>query len=215
MNPELTITQRRLLYENSFPNFPKLQPDPNWLAGMWIVGNWYKRPNDYYGSFPHTILKRLLAFFPDCTRIIHLFSGTIKDNVNRELLGEELEHSKTWTITFDINPKLDPTICDNVSNLLTYKHIFEKADLIICDPYYDEKDYLLANLMNGGPELKPINKAKVIRDLAQVMKSGSFLAWLDTRAVMWSKKDWKIIGLLGIQISTNTRYRAWTIWQKR
>jgi len=194
---KLTPEQRAKHFSKVFPNYAPIVVHNNRLYGTWIVGALYRRRHGYYGEYPYSVLERILALFPDCKKIMHLFSGTIKSN-QRKL---DPEHEE---ITYDINPDLNPTICDDVRNLKKYAEIFKKVDLVIADPPYEKSDF-----EKYGQ--KPFNKAKVIRDLGEVMRSGSYLAWLDVRVPMYSKKYWNLLGHIGLVVSTNTRVRMWTL----
>lgn len=124
--------------------------------------------------------------------ILHLFSGVIA------------EHN---VLTYDINPELNPTICDDVLNIEKYADIIRKIDLLIADPPYDKSDFEKYGV-------KSFNKHLVIRKLGNIMKSGSFLVWLDTRVPMYSKKIWQLLGYVGIIVSTNHRIRCLSFYQK-
>ena len=111
-------------------------------------------------------------------------------------------------LTYDVNPDLKPTICDDVRNIEKYADTIGKIDLVIADPPYDKSDFEKYGV-------KPFNKSWVIRMLGHIMKSGSFLVWLDTRVPMYSKKIWQLIGYVGIIVSTNHRIRCLSFYQKQ
>ena len=165
------------------------------IEATWVIGNTYsKNKNKFYGAYPYKLDKRIIALFPDCPNIMHLFSGIINDGNN--------------ITTFDINPELNPTICDNVKNIKNYEKIISKMDLIMADPPYDKSDFKKYGY-------RPFSKKRVIRDLASIMRSGSFLTWLDTREPMYRKDTWKVIGNIAIRVSTNHRIRNLSLFQKR
>lgn len=141
------------------------------LYGIWIMGNYYGHNSKYYGGFPNSLKKRILSLFPDCSSVLHLFSGKINDkNV----------------ITYDINSDLNPSICDDIKNVRKYSNIISKIDLVVADPPYDKSDFTKYRV-------KPFNKSWVIRELGHIMKKGSFLVWLNTRVPMYSKKIWQLL----------------------
>ena len=117
---------------------------------------------------------------------------------------KELDHEQ---ITFDIKKEVNPTICDDVKNVLNYRQIINGLDLVIADPPYDKSDFVKY-------DCKPFNKAQVIRDLGEIMKPGSFLVWLDTRIPMYSKKVWNLIGYIAVIVSTNHRVRCLCLYQR-
>jgi len=188
----MNAQERNNAFMRQYPNYAPLIVHNNRLYGTWIIGNWHKRNTNFYGAYPYKVKERLLALFPDCQSIMHLFSGIIQD-LN--------------TITYDINCNLKPTICDDVRNIKNHKQTIEKIDLCICDPPYESKDFEKYNL-------KPFNKRQVIKDLDDIMKQGSYLAWLDVIIPMYSKKQWNLLAHIGLVISTNTRVLMWSIWER-
>ena len=59
------------------------------VMGPWNIGNTYKG-SGYHGSFPPGFLKRVMSMFPDAENVLHLFSGSLDENVKGD--------------RFDINP---------------------------------------------------------------------------------------------------------------
>jgi hypothetical protein len=158
---------------------------------MWLIGNSYKKNTGYYGAYPHKFKERILSLFPDCKNIMHLFSGEIKDG-----------------LTLDIDPKVNPKFCDDIKNIKNHSTVVGEMDLIMADPPYDKLDFEKYNC-------QPFNKTQVIRDLGTIMKSGSFLTWLDTRVPMYSKQTWNLLGYISIIVSTNHRIRCLSLYQKK
>jgi len=122
-----------------------------------------------------------------------LFSGTIND---------------LDSITYDINPSVYPTICDDVRNLKKYESYFRSVDLVIADPPYEKKDF-----ERYGVE--PLNKAKVIADIGDVVNSGAFLAWLDLFYPLYFSKVWKLVAQIAVITGTGRRVRLWTVLERR
>lgn len=187
-------------YIRVFPKYAPLQVFNGRVYGIWIVGNMYKRASTYYGAYPGNMRRRIMSLFPDALEVLHLFSGTIPEGCDDdEKLGRV---SYTW----DCKPDYNPTICDDVRNLKLHGSFLNKIDLVIADPPYEAADALKYGT-------SPLNKAQVVRDLGGVMRSGSYLAWLDTRAPMYSKKTWELYGYISCIVSTNTRVRLWSLWR--
>jgi hypothetical protein len=127
----MTPEQRVANYKKVFPKFADV-PMPVFngrIEATWVIGNTYSRNKHtkFYGAYPYNLDKRILALFPDCPNVMHLFSGSIIEDKG--------------TCTFDINPQLNPTICDNVKNIKNYEKIISKIDLIMADPPYDKSDF--------------------------------------------------------------------------
>ena len=176
-------------YLAKFPNFIPMQIFNGRMYTVWRMGNNYHSSSKYYGEYPHSLLERIKSLFPDCQNIMHLFSGTISED-----------------LTYDIKNELNPTICDDVRNIKSYSNIFCTIDLVIADPPYD-KDFEKYGC-------KSFSKKQVINNLGEIMKPGSFLAWLDIRIPMHSKKVWKDIGQIPVTVSTNHRVRCLCLYQR-
>jgi len=188
----MNCRQRIEHYDRTFPNYSgTLFTFRDRIYGLWMLGQYYKRTHGFYGEYPHKVKERMLALFPDCTNILHLFSGTIKD-LN--------------TITYDISSQFKPTICDDIRNVKNHVDVFKDIDLCIADPPYSKSDFEKYGQV-------PFNKPKVIRELGEIMKSGSYLVWLDTMVPIYSKKTWELYGHIALIISTNTRIRCWSLWK--
>lgn len=189
----LTIAERVARYHHKFPNFPRLQTNSkgeyDHIYGSFLIGAVYATHQEYYGSYPHLLLDRILTFFPDCTTTIHLFSGTIP---------AEPPH----VLTYDLRPDYNPTICDNIANLKEHPDFFNKPNLLIlADPYYENSDFI-------HEEQTPINKKKVFSDLGDLCPKGTFLVWLDLMGTIWDGSVWNEVGFVGMRVSNNTRYRG-------
>jgi hypothetical protein len=110
-------------------------------------------------------------------------------------------------LTYDVSPKYRPTICDDIANLTKHAEAFRGIQLAVADPPYDADDFARYGA-------KPFSKARVLHDLAVVMPAGSFLAWLDTKVPMYSGETWKLLGHIGLVVSTNHRARMWSLWER-
>jgi hypothetical protein len=188
----LTAEQRCQSYASRFPN--ALKAVNGRIYGVWVMGNSYRSRSGFYGEFPNSVKERILALFPDCKKIMHLFSGTIK-----ECLPD--------VMTYDISARFRPTICDSVQSIKAHKDILQDRELMIADPPYEAADFE----RYGVP---PFNKAQVMRDLAQVLQPGAYLAWLDTRKPMYRKADWFLLGEIMVSVSTMHRYRGLCMFQR-
>ena len=185
----LTLEERANAYNETFPSYPKLFTSNGWMVGMWVIGNYYRNKNGYYGCYPHSYLKRVKSMFPDCKRILHLFSGSV----------EEYD-------TFDINSQHNPTYTADAHNLSNV--VKKKYELILADPPYSNED---ANHY-GTPM---INRNTVVKECVKVLDDGGFLVWLDQVFPMYRKKYLEIVGAIGVIRSTNHRVRTAFIFRKR
>ncbi len=175
-----------------FPQYAPLVVHNSRLYGTWVIGALFrKKRSKYYGTFPHSVKDRILALYPDCHLVLHLFSGTIHD---------------PGTITYDINRKVRPHIRDDVRNLLRHREQLQHVDLTVADPPYEARDFAIYGQ-------KPFSKPAVIRDLGEIMRLDANLAWLDITVPIYSKKVWALLGYIGLAVGTNTRFRALTLLQ--
>jgi len=188
--PKYSPDERVKLYNGTFPKYPSMWFDKNWMLGVWNIGNNYKG-SGYHGSYPPSYIRRITSLFPDCKRVLHLFSGSLTP-------GEY--------IRFDINPELEPDVVGEAEKLSEY---FDECslDIIYADPPYTEED---ANRY-GNPM---VNRNRVVKECYKVLKPGGFLCWMDMVLPMYSKKDFKRVGEISISRSTNHRIRGVFIFEK-
>lgn len=192
----LSLKNRADHYNITFKEMSKSAPlvaTDRWIYGKWMMGNDYGNKNDYYGSYPSNYLERVMALFPDCDKILHIFSGTLDESVK----GTRV----------DINPDLEPDITGDVEELSNIVGD-EKYHLIIADPPYSKEDAEKYNC-------KMINRHKVLKECSKVLVDGGFVVWLDQIVPMYSKKMFEHIGAILIIVSTNHRVRASLIFRKR
>jgi len=188
VNKNISLTERAEFYHRTFPNYPKLFVDKGWLIGIWIIGNLYKSRSNLYGSYPYSYLKRIKSLFPDCSKILHLFSGSVSEDD-----------------TFDINPNFNPTFVGDAHELSSI--VNKKYDLILADPPYSNED-----AKHYGVPM--INRNKVVKECVKILEKGGFLVWLDQVYPMYRKTELKLVGTIGVIQSTNHRVRVAFIFKK-
>jgi hypothetical protein len=179
-------------YHRVFKQFPEcLMESKGRVYGIFIIGNYYKRKEGYYGEFPPSFLKRMHALFPNKKRTLHLFSGTLSDYPEAD--------------TIDLNPEYSPTVVGDVMDIEQhFKN--KKYDLIISDPPYSKKD-----AERYGVKL--VNKRLVLREARKVASDDAVLIWLDTATPIYRKLDWQLLGMIGVSCGTNRVFRVATIFQ--
>ncbi len=190
---KFSLQERANFYNITFPNYAKhawLQASDSWLWGIWSIGNNYKG-SGYHGSYPPGYLKRVMSMFPDAENILHLFSGSLDESVSGD--------------RFDINPSLKPDICGDAHDLSNL--VNKSYDLIIADPPYTEED---AN--KYGVSL--VNRNKVLKECIKILDKGGYIIWLDMTLCMYKKEELKRCISIGIERSTNHRFRQLIGWRK-
>lgn len=166
--------------------------DKGWLMGVWVLGNLYKRQSGLYGAFPGNLLKRVQALFPDRTETLHLFSGSLLSGPNE--------------VTLDCQSYLgvSPSVFGLAQRL---PFLPETFDFVLADPPYSAKDaeHYQTPMIARGP---------VMREIGNVVRPGGFLCWLDAVRPMYNKAMWKQIGAIAVLVSTNTRVRCLSIFER-
>ncbi len=161
------------------------------VVGTWIMGNDYRVRSAYYGGYPAGYLRRVKALFPDKTRALHVFSGTVDLAV---IPGD----------TVDINPSLQPTYVDDAQHLRTVP--LEQYDLVLADPPYSVED-----CQHYGTGM--IKRNVVMRAL-QRLPPGAHVVWLDQVFPVYRKEAFRIEATIGMWKSTNHRFRGITIFKR-
>jgi hypothetical protein len=186
----MTKQERVQAYNAAFPKFPNLLFDKGWILGVWNIGNSYKG-SGYYGSYPPSYLKRIMSMFPDKKKILHLFSGSVKDDN---------------AITFDCNPALNPSVVGDAHKLSEF--VPHDIDLILSDCPYSKAD-----AEHYGTPM--INRFKVVKEAVKVLAPGGHLCWMDTVLPMYRKAELARVGEIMITRSTNHRVRAVFLFEKK
>jgi hypothetical protein len=189
-------------YNKAYPNYPPLRTSENWVYGMWMIGQNYRSKMSYYGEFPPSYLDRITAMLANTgvRSVLHLFSGTVeKGRFEREL-------------TIDVNADLSPDLSldldvEDMWPELVVEEMGELPDAVIADPPYSEED-----AAHYGTCL--VNRNKVVKGCARVLKRGGLLVWLDQVWPMFRKDELEMIGTVGLIRSTNHRVRCTFIWRK-
>ena len=190
----MEIDDRIKAYSERFPRYSPLIVHNQSIYGFWLTGWRYgKRVPGFYGAYQGDILERIESLFPDCSPVLHLFSGTVEPGPDRIRYDSVADHS--------------PDICADVMSMVDYRDIIVKCPLVIADPPYDPSDCVRYGC-------RPVNKKRVIDVLYECTLPGTFLCWLDTRVPMYSKAKWTFRGNIGVRGSTQHRIRAWSIFER-
>jgi hypothetical protein len=138
-------------------------------------------------------LRRIRALFPDKSAALHVFSGMVDQDA---FPGE----------TVDINAELGPTYVDDAQTLA--KVPLETYDIFLVDPPYTGED-----ADHYGVTM--VSRVKVMRTLARRARPGSHVVWLDQASVMYRKDEWNIEASIGVERSTNHRFRSVKVFRRK
>lgn len=197
----MTLEQRAAAYAATFPKHPAAWPrlveegGKPVLYATWVIGADYRNKSRFYGAYPAGYLPRVMALFPDLQRperpgdVLHIFAGSLApspDYVRVDLV----QPAEIAASVYDL-----PTV-------LTFR-----PRLVIADPPYSAAD-----AVHYGTPM--VNRGKATRALAQVVDPGGFLVWLDTVWPMHRKAEWRTVGRILLQRSTNHRARIVSIFER-
>lgn len=209
ISQRLSLADRNNAYEDA--GFPLMQIVNDRLEGVWWLGNSYGNKSSYYGAYPGNFLKRVMALFPDKERILHLFSGSLPPGdytrFDRRDPGDLSDHQSELFSDYERALDFDDGLVrGEAENLSDY---FEPGsiDLILSDPPYSIED-----AERYGAIL--VNRRKVVSECRTVLEPGGHLVWLDQVIPMFSNREWKLVGSIGVFISTNHRTRGVFILEK-
>ncbi len=153
-----------------------------WIHGTWYCGTKWK-PSSYWGQFPGQFLQRVNVMFP-VERMLHLCAGH--------------EHIQ-GALNVDMMPVPSIDVQADVENLPLADSSFAVA--LIDPPYSDEdaKRYGVSRL---------ISAPRVLKSVHRVLVPGGYLLWLDERYPAYRRRDWTLVGLIGIVTGFERRTRV-------
>lgn len=192
----MILAERVTAFQQAYPDcpdaWPYVSPSGRWLYGTWEIGADYRNKSSFYGTFPPRFLERLMTLFPDAGgHVLHVFSGALPPGPYVRL---DLEASRGADVT------------GNVYDVATLFPA-QSFRLIVADPPYTPADAKLY----GTPM---VHKRRAIAALAAVARPGAHLAWFDTCWPMHNKKQWRTMGRILVQRSTNHRVRVLTLFER-
>ena len=175
-------------YHKKFPKYPpSLFLSNNQILGIWVMGNNYTTKTNLYGAYPHGYLERIYALFPLIPqKSLHLFSGSLEDNEDYDKV--------------DYNTGIN---AEEMSDILPH-NFYER---IYADPPYSVEDCERYGCCM-------VKRNKVFNECYKIMKKEGVLIWLDQVLPQYKKKEFQILGRIGMVKSTNHRFRVITIFKK-
>lgn len=173
----------------SFPKYPITITDKGWVYGTWYCPTaWMK--THFYGQYPLTYLKRVLALFPTAKDILHCPSGTLSGHgVTVDMISDE-QRKPQHIAKAEALPFEDGSF-----------------DLYISDPPYSPAD----STIYGCP---PFKSKKAMEEAKRVLKPGGYYCLLNVRYPSFRRGEWNFIGLIGVVTGANRVVRLLSIFQK-
>jgi hypothetical protein len=156
---------------------------------MWFLGG--GRHSAYYGAYHSNYLDRIQTLFPDATKVVHLFGGSIPPD-------------KSYT-RVDSNATLNPDIVGDAEKLSSFLPFH--PDLIYADPPYSIED---AEHYKTGL----INRPRVLAECGEVLQPNGYVVWLDQALPVFSNDQLNLVGMIGYIRSTGNRFRCVSIFHK-
>jgi len=185
----MTIQERALHYNKTFPQFPDshFSISARWISATWILGNDY-RGSGYHGAYPPGYMPRISSLFPEGNPL-HLFGGSLTSGI---------------TVDRRITPEVRPRV---QADALALPFRIDSFNLCYADPPYSDLD--AERYATPMPE-----RRKVLHEVHRVMRPGGFLVWMDTVLPMFRKDMWHWCGAISLWRSTNHRIRGVSIFER-
>lgn len=173
----------------SFPRYPVTVEDKGWIYGVWYCPTAWMRTH-FYGQFPMTFLKRVIALFPTAKDILQCPCGTVTGpGVTVDLIKDD---------------KRNPQIIASADHLPFPDNSF---DLYLSDPPYSNED----SKKYGCP---PFPLRAAMAEARRVLKPGGYYCLLHVRYPSFRRKNWNFVGLIGVVTGANRVIRLLSIFQK-
>jgi len=203
----MTLRDRVESFKAAFPKTPASWP---WLVqedrrdclyAVWVIGNDYRGTSKFYGQYPPSYLRRVLALFPDVpeNRILHAFSGSLSSGKYERC---DLIQPAEYQCRVEDLPEY---FKDERRGLGAARHY---PQLVLADPPYSARD--AERYGTSG-----VNRSKAVKALGDLVGSGGHLAWLDTCWPIHNKKQWLTVGRIFVQRSTNHRARVLSLFERQ
>lgn len=203
----MTLQQRADAFAAAFPKIPAAWPRIVHEGGKpvmyatWVLGADYRTRSTFYGAYPHGYLPRVSALFPDIVgsfrwNTLHVFAGSLPESPDY-VRADLVQPAEIQSNVYDL-----PAVYEAAGGVGV-----TRPRLVLADPPYSAAD-----AVHYGTPM--VNRGKATRALAQVVDPGGFLVWLDTVWPMHRKAEWRTVGRILLQRSTNHRARIVSIFER-
>lgn len=219
----LSLAARCQSYLRTFPQCADavwVAGNGRWLYGVWQIGNDYRNHTRYYGAFPRGFLPRVLALYPDVSKVDGNPECPRFDPgcLSRDGECHDACEVPDWPVLHAFSGSLPPgeyVRCDQQAPaeyrcaVEQFPRVYKgpKFQLVIADPPYTATD---AEQYGTGP----VNRGAAMRALAKVTRPGGHLVWLDTAWPMHRKTEWRFYGAIQLIRSTNHRVRLVSLFER-
>ncbi len=195
----MTLQQRADAFAAAFPKYPAAWPQVVLEKGQpvlyatWCLGADYRTRSTFYGAYPNGFLQRVRALFPDVTdhNLLHVFSGSMP--AGEYARCDAVQDAEYRCSVYDLPGQMPRGV---------------GWSLALADPPYSAADAE----RYGFPM---VNRGKATRALAQVVRVGGHLVWLDCVWPQHRKAEWRTVGRIQVIRSTNHRVRLVSIFERQ
>lgn len=181
-------------WNQTFSKYPMTVEDKGWVYGVWYCGTSWQKVS-LHGQYPPGFLKRALALFPDAARVLHAPSGTLE----------------SWALpsghtTFDMveDDVRKPDVMGDCAALPFDDGSF---DLVLSDPPYTKKD----SEIYGCP---PFPMGRFVDECHRILRPGGYMGMLHTYYPSYRRKNWKLVGLIGVVTGFSRATRIFSIFER-
>ena len=197
-----SLQQRADFYNEVFqhldsPNTPLTVHQRNnrpFLHGFWFVGG--GNISSFYGSYQEQYLNRISTLFPDCRgrhSCVHLFSGSMPPSDDYLRVGKD--PTGQYKSDFEVD-------AHSLSSFIEFN-----PSLIYADPPYSRED-------SEHYENSMVDRARIVKECALVLKPGGYLVWMDQALPIFSNDILQLVGGISYVRSTGNRFRLISIFRK-
>lgn len=165
--------------------------DDGRVVGTWIIGEDPNARSPFHGGHPAGCRRRIAALFPECKRVLNVFSGQVG-----------VVATDSDAVSFD--QTIDPTYVDGTQTLVRIP--LEKYGLVIVDP--DHAQHQARDGQSG------LFKSEVVLRGLQCCAPGTFIVWLDRRLPAYREDKFSVEATIALWEPSSSWFRGITIFRR-
>lgn len=175
----------------SFPHYPRTVEDKGWVYGVWFCGTAWTKVT-LHGQYPPTFMKRALALFPlvEAYAILHCPSGAVSGP----------------GITVDVHQDAvrKPQVVADAAHLPFNGGCFS---VVLSDPPYTKADASIYGC-------RPFPMKQFMSEAHRTLKPNGYLGILHLSYPSYSRKQWKLRGLIAVVTGFLRATRMFSIFER-